>query len=205
MIEPRHSEPARARIATEGFTPDLQSKIAVLLGATKGDNAAYHSWVQSMARWNVMQQYAFTQYSREIDAISELIRVTRWSSNPAILIRGHQIVAPLTLGWSRILMVPLGSPLNPEVAYRGLALGHAQWARMRLTPVIPECIDLLDPFVVALRRVEQEGARMLQTQMRLLKTIDSGLTMAEREACLMLYQDIVGGVFSDFLDWLAAP
>ena len=95
MIEPVLYDQARERIESDGFTPDVQTKIALLLSATKTGNAAYHSWVQWMARLDVMQQYAFTQYSRELEAVSVLLRTARWSTNPALLIRANQIIAPL--------------------------------------------------------------------------------------------------------------
>ena len=44
---------------------------------------------------------------------------------------------------------------------------------------------------------------MLQLQIRLLKSMDSALPVEERESCLAAYQDIVDGVFSEFLGWLA--
>jgi hypothetical protein len=203
MIEPVLYDQARERIESDGFTPDVQTKIALLLSATKTGNAAYHSWVQWMARLDVMQQYAFTQYSRELEAVSVLLRTARWSTNPALLIRANQIIAPLATAWSQILLLPLGPAFNPDAVNRGLALGHAQLARIRLAPIIPDSADPLDPFVVALRRIEQENARMLQLQIRLLKSMDSALPVEERESCLAAYQDIVDGVFSEFLGWLA--
>lgn len=204
MIEPILYDQARERIESDGLTPDLQTKMALLLSGTKSGNAAYHSWVQWMPRLDIAQQYAFTQYSRELEAISLLLRTTKWSTNPTLLFRSHQIIAPLAMAWSQILLLPLGPALNPDVAFRGLALGHAQLARIRLAPVIPDSADPLDPFIVALRRIEQENARMLQLQIRLLKAMTTDLPLDERESEVVGYQDIVDGVFSEFLTWLAA-
>jgi hypothetical protein len=93
---------------------------------------------------------------------------------------------------------------DPQSVYRGISLGHAQLARIRLNAVIPDDADPLDPFVVALRRIEQENGRMLQTQIRLLKNIGTEIPIEEREALVEQDQELVDGVFSQFLTWLAA-
>ncbi|KAA6186673.1 hypothetical protein F2Q65_04700 [Thiohalocapsa marina] len=204
MIEPILYDQARERIESDGLTADVQTKIALLLSGTKTGNAAYHSWVQWMARLDAAQQSAFTQYSRELEAISLLLRTTSWSINPALPLRGNQIISPLAMAWGQILLPPPGPALNPDAAFRGLALGHAQLARIRFAPVIPDAVDPLDPFVVALRRIEQENARMLQLQIRLLKSMPTETPLEERESRIAAYQDMVDGVFSQFLSWLAA-
>jgi len=103
------------------------------------------------------------------------------------------------------VMQPPGPLFNPRAAYAGLSLGHAQFARIRLAPIVPEHADPLDPFVMVLARIEQENARMLQTQIRLLQAVGGGLPLAEREARIEADQALVDGVMADFLGWLAAP
>jgi hypothetical protein len=203
MIDSALYDQARDRVAEEGFTADVQTKITVFINATKGGNVAYHSGVQWMAGLNVAQQHALSQYSRELEAISLLTRTARWSTDPALFMRAQQIVAPLVTAWSQIMLAPLGPLLNRDAAYRGMALGHAQLARIRLTPIIPETADALEPFVVALRRIEQENARMLQLQIRLLKSMDSELPVETREAQLETYQRLVDEVFRELLVWIA--
>ena len=46
---------------------------------------------------------------------------------------------------------------------------------------------------------------MLQTQIRLLKNIGTEIPIEEREALVEQDQELVNGVFSQFLTWLAAP
>jgi len=58
---------------------------------------------------------------------------------------------------------------------------------------------------VALQRIEQENGRMLQTQIRLLKSIGTDIAPAEREALVEQDQELVDGVFNEFLAWLAEP
>lgn len=203
MIDPALYDQARDRIAANGFTPEIQTKISLLLCAAKNGNALFHSGVQWVPNFGVVQQFILSQYSREIEAVTLLGRTTHWSQNPMLATEGARIIAPLTLAWGQV-MAPPGPMFNPQAAYRGITLGHAQLARIRLLPVIPEKIDPLDPYVVALQRIEQENGRMLQTQIRLLKNIGTELPLEEREALIEQDQLLVDGVFSEFLAWLAA-
>lgn len=204
MIDPKHYDQARDRIALAGFTPEIQTKIALLLTTTKNGNLIFHSGVQWMRNLNVVQQFILSQYSRELEAVTLLSRTTQWSRDPGLAMEGSRILAPLVMAWGQIMMPP-GPMLNPQAAYRGISLGHAQLARIRLAPVIPENADPLDPFVVALQRIEQENGRMLQTQIRLLKSMGADVPIDEREAQVEADQKLVDGVFNDFLQWLAAP
>lgn len=204
MIDPIRYDQARDRIAQAGFTPEIQTKIALLLTTAKNGNLIFHSGVQWMRNLNVVQQFILSQYSRELEAVTLLSRTTQWSRDPGLIMEGSRIVAPLVMAWGQIMMPP-GPMLNPQATYRGISLGHAQLARIRLAPVIPENAEPLDPFVVALQRIEQENGRMLQTQIRLLKSMGSEVPVKEREALVEADQKLVDGVFNDFLQWLAAP
>lgn len=59
-----------------------------------------------------------------------------------------------------------GSPRGSRVICGGLTLGHALLAKVRLTPLLPHETDELDAFVIAIRRIEQEGVRMIQAHIR---------------------------------------
>ncbi len=204
MIDPARFDQARDRIAAAGFTPEIQSKIALVLSAAKSGNLMFHANLQWMPNLGVVQQFIISQSSRELEAVTLLARTTQWSKDPALALDANRIVGPLVAAWSQILMPP-GPMFNPPAVYRGISLGHAQLARMRLLPVIPENADPLDPFVVALSRIEQENGRMLQTQIRLLKNIGTEIPLEEREVLVEKDQELVDGVFSEFLAWLAAP
>ena len=204
MIDPALYDQARDRIAASGFTPEIQTKITLFLCTAKNGNLMFHSSVQWMQNLNVVQQFILSQYSRELEAVTLLSRTTQWAANPALAVEASRIAAPLMLAWGQI-MLPPGPLLNPQAAYRGISLGHAQLARLRLLPVSPENADPLNPFVVALQRIEQENGRMLQTQIRLLKNIATEIPVEEREALVEQDQELVDGVFNDFLTWLAAP
>lgn len=204
MIDPALFDQARDRIAANGFTPEIQTKITLFLCTAKNGNLMFHSSVQWMQNLNVVQQFILSQYSRELEAVTLLSRTAQWATDPTLAVEASRIAAPLMLAWGQI-MLPPGPMLNPQAAYRGISLGHAQLARIRLLPVIPEHADPLDPFVVALNRIETENGRMLQTQIRLLKNIGTEIPIEEREALVEQDQELVDGVFSQFLTWLAAP
>ena len=204
MIDPALFDQARDRIAADGFTPEIQTKITLFLCTAKNGNLMFHSSVQWMQNLNVVQQFILSQYSRELEAVTLLSRTAQWATDPTLAVEASRIAAPLMLAWGQI-MLPPGPMLNPQAAYRGISLGHAQLARISLLPVIPENADPLDPFVVALQRIETENGRMLQTQIRLLKNIGTEIPIEEREALVEQDQELVDGVFSQFLIWLAAP
>ena len=203
MIDPSLYDRARDHVAAAGFTSDLQTRIALLLCTAKSGNLAFHSTMQWLPNLGVVEQFVISQAARELEAVMLLTRTTQWSANPALALEANRIAAPLTSAWSRILLP--GPLLDPTAVYRGLSLGHAQLARIRLLPVLPdEATAPPQPFVVALRRIEQENGRMLQTQIRLLKNIGEDIPLDERERLIEDDQQLVDGVFGDFLAWLAA-
>lgn len=204
MIDPTLYDRAREHITAVGFTPEIQTKITLFLCAVKNASLMFHAGVQWTPQLNLVQQFILSQYSRELEAVTLLSKTTRWSANPMLSVEAARIVAPLGLAWAKV-MAPPGPMLNPRSAYRGISLGHAQLARIRLLAVLPEDAEALDPFVVALQRIEQENGRMLQTQIRLLKAIATDLPIEEREAMVGEDQELVDAVFSQFLQWLAAP
>jgi hypothetical protein len=203
MIDPLSFDQARDRIAATGFSPEIQSKIALVLSAAKNGNLMFQASLQWMPDLGLVQQFLISQSARELEAVTLLARTTKWATNPTLALEANRIVAPLASAWVQIMMPP-GPMFNPQAVYRGISLGHAQLARIRLLPVIPENVDPLDPFVVALGRIEQENGRMLQTQIRLLKNIGANIPLEEREALVEQDQQLVDGVFSAFLAWLAA-
>jgi hypothetical protein len=194
---------ARARIAASGFDADTQTRIALLLGTTTNLNAALLAPGEWMPARTSVFPFMHGQYFRECEFSFLLARVTHWSANPSIYLRSAVLTEPLWREWLRIQMPP-GPLWDGQARYRALAFGHALLARVRLAPVIPADCDSLSPFVVALRRIEQENGRMIQTQIRLLKETPLDLPTSEREAMLEEAQAVVDDVFARFLEWLAA-
>lgn len=202
MIAMELYDQARDRLAAQGFTPELQTKIALVLTAAKNGNLAFNAGMQWLPSLGLAQQFLISQASRELEAITLLARTTQWSGNPGLAIEACRITAPLVRAWAQVMRPP--SPLwSSTAAYAGMSLGHAQFARIRLAPIVPDNADPFHPFVMALARIEQENGRMLQTQIRLLKAVGGEVPLTEREALIEADQAIVDGVMVECLRWLA--
>ncbi len=202
MLTPQHYDKARATIAVRGFDADVQTKISLFVGAAKAVNAAILGAVELQPKVTIAYPFVHGQYFREVEFAALLARVTRWSANWAIYAQGSRLTASLWTQWWQV-QVPLGPALDPRAAYSALALGHALLARVRVAPLIPDNTNELQPFVAALRRIEQEAGRMIQAQIRLLKDGASPLPLAEREQIIEAKQGAVDDAFVGFLQWLA--
>ena len=202
MIGAELYDRARTHLAASGFDSDTQTRIALFLGTVKSLNAALLAAAELLPANSAAYPFMHGQYFRESEFATLLFRVTRWSQNPMLYWQATALVTPLWNEWWRV-QGPIGTVLDQRAAYRGLAFGHALFARVRLAPVVPAEIDELDPFVVALRRIEQENGRMIQAQIRLLKEMPVDIALPEREQFVEQEQEIVDAVFARFLEWLA--
>lgn len=190
-------------IAQKGFTPDMQTKISLLLTAAKNANALFLGAVEFRPFLGLEQQFLHTQYFQEMESLLLLTKVTRWSSDPRIYTDALKYTGPIWAEW-RGISGPFGiGHLNPLGFYQGLALGHAMLSQFRLTPIIPVDADQADPYVLALRSIEQDNARMIQTQIALLRSASPEMTPDERETLIEEKQESVRQTFLSFLTWLA--
>lgn len=201
MIDAALYDRARDVIGRTGFDSDTQTRIALFVGTVKSLNAALLAQVELLPATGAAYPFMHGQLFRETEFASLLLRVTRWSTNPLIYWQASTLSAPLWNEWWRI-QGPVGTLFDMQGTYRGLAFGHALFARLRFAPVMPQTVDELDPFVVALRRIEQENGRMIQAQIRLLKDTPIDLSIAERERMVEEEQEIVDRAFAQFLRWL---
>lgn len=191
---------ARARIAQGGLSGRTQTKLALFLSATKNINATFLGASICQPSATLAQHFLYLQYCEELQATGLLARVTRWVPEPTLYADAASLVTPI---FCRLA----GSPLLPAYdgghgVLTGLALGHALLSVVRVTPILPSGIDELEPFVVALRYIERNNARLLQTQIRLLKLVALELSLAEREAIIEDNANLVADVFGDFLFWM---
>jgi hypothetical protein len=203
ILTPQLYDAARAAIAARGFDADVQTRIALFLGTAKSVNAAILGTLLLQPRVTAAYPFLHGQHFRELEFATLLARVTRWSPNALLYAEGARHTGALQALWWQ-LQTPPGPALNPRAAYAALALGHALLARVRMAPVIPEGSDEMNPFVAALRRIEQDGGRMIQAQIVLLKEGPSPLPRAEREDIIAARQQAVDQAYAGFLAWLAA-
>jgi hypothetical protein len=192
---------ARTALGAHGFDPDTETRIALFLGGAKCVNATMLAAAEIQPEITVAYPFIHGQYFRELELASLLARVTHWSTNPMVYAEGAMLVAPLWSEWWRI-QAPVGQAFDARAAYAALALGHALLARVRLAPAI-DGVDEMDPFVVAMRRIEQENGRMIQAQIRLLKDGASPLANVERERMIEAEQVVVDEAFGRFLESIA--
>jgi hypothetical protein len=108
-----------------------------------------------------------TQFYRESEIVSLLLRATSWQPDPALI--------SLAIGWE-LAWYP--QPIE-DVPDRRLAwaidlsaLSHAVHAAIRPAALLPVEAGPQDAFVMALRRIELESSRMLQAQIVFLKGQD---------------------------------
>jgi len=192
---------ARSAIEQTGFTPVVQTKISLFWGAAKNVNAAFLWTVQLYPLAPLAQQWIHSQYFHEVEASLLLGRVTRWATQPKLYVEAMGMAAPLWEGLRAVQPFPMLA-FTPRAYYRGLALGHALFSQVRLTPAIPANASETDPYVAALRRIEQDDARMLQTQIALLRVSCPELPPEEKETVVEEEQKRVQGAFLHFLQWL---
>jgi hypothetical protein len=105
-----------------------------------------------------------SQYFREMEIVSLLTRATTWIPDPLLMYKIWEWEA----AW-------LPKPMEGAADhYHGMlvdlaALGHAIHAGIRPAALLPENVAPLDPFVLAMRKIEFESGRLLQAQILFLK------------------------------------
>lgn len=201
-MAPDQFDRARELIQKQGFSSQIETKIALFLCAAKNVNAMYLGACELQPSFEtVAHQFLHAQLFSEMELSSLLARSTQWSKNPWVYARGTQIALPLWRQWwhNQSFLRRRG---DKKPLFDGVAFGHALLAGIRITPVIPAKANELDPFVAALRRVDHENARMIQTQIRLLKGADFDLSVDDRERIILENQAVVNGAFGEFMSWL---
>ncbi|MGV6872253.1 hypothetical protein ACUSIJ_06105 [Pseudochelatococcus sp. B33] len=186
----------RAHIAAEGFTPATQTRIALYLGAVKAAGLPFLVGATALPAETLQWQAMNEQFFRESEALALLARVTNWEFDPWIYAQIAAVVTPLQAETLRASMA--GDPTGLD----SLALGHARLATVRLAPIVPQEL-MLEPFAMALLRIEQENGRLLQTQIRLLKDGLERIPRERREEAVAVATRLTREVHRHFLDTLA--
>ena len=195
-------DPVRKLIEETGFTPELQSKISLFLSTAKNANALFLGTVEFRPFIGIEQQLLHTQYFQELESVMLLSKVTHWANDPRIFTEAVNIAAPIISEWRSIAGFFGMGYLEPEGYYRGLALGHALLSQLRLSPIIPLNANPADPYIAALRRIEQDDARIIQTQITLLRSGAPDLSPDTCESLIEAEQDTIRACFLKFLQWL---
>lgn len=182
-----------------------QTRIALYLQAIKGLNAS----VLAKLEWQPVDwlpyRFLHGQYYREMELSTLLGRATQWSSQPMIYMEAATLSMDL---WSRTEAAQYlpGFFEVDKRFYSYLALSHAFMSVIRFLPLLPPSMDLdSDPFLSALKAIEDENGRQIQTQIRMLKDLDAGLSRQERERIVEEQRERVEGSFAELLGLLGQP
>lgn len=195
---------ARDTLRQTGMTPVAQSKISLMIMTAKNVNALFLSAVEFMPFVGPEQQLLHAQYFQEVESILLLGKVTRWAPFPRLYMEAMPIMAPIWNEWRSRYGMPGISAIDPKGFYQGLALGHALLSKIRIVPVIPPEMEANDPYAMALRRIEQDNGRMIQSQITLLRSTAPAMAEDERDGLIEEKQELVNAVFDRFLEWLAS-
>jgi hypothetical protein len=126
-----------------------------------------------MARWpDSLRSPAWhtelnSQLYRESEIVSLLLRATLWAPDPELLF----LLPSWEVAW---LPRPTEGVTDRAQAFiiDMAALGHALHAVIRPAALLPESAPMLDPFALALRKIELESGRLMQAQSTFLKSAD---------------------------------
>ena len=161
--------------------PRQQTRVAAFLISAHGALARQLAFTlpqQMSAGW---QTELNAQFYRESEIVSLLLRATSWTVDLELPM--------LTASWEMAWLPRPVSGLSDRALASTIdiaALGHAVQGAMRPAALLPDKALAVDPFVMALRRVEFESGRMIQAQILFLKGQD-----------LLPYRDAVNTAVED--------
>lgn len=189
---------ARAYFAKHVLGADEQTRICLFLQGAKGINATILAKVEFQPLQWLPYKFLHNQYFREMELSTLLAKSTTWSVNPFVYLDATNLNLALwqTTGAGRFVR---GVMKLDRLFYEYLAMSHALMAEIRFLPLLPPELPLDTPFLMALKDVEEENGRQIQTQIRLLKDLDCGMERAEREQVVEEQHAIVAGLFDRLL------
>jgi hypothetical protein len=144
-----------------------QTRVAAFLMSCHGAIARQLAIVLASQMNTIWHIELNTQFYREAETVSLLLRATSWVPDPELLF--------LLPAWEAAWVAR--SP--PAIADRiqGLiidiaSLGHAVHSMIRPAALLPQGVPPQDPFALALRKIEFESSRAIQAQIVFLKSTD---------------------------------
>ena len=152
--------------ATGRVPPQQQTRVAAFLLSCHGAmvrQLAIAAW-QTKAAWHTELN---SQFYRESEIVSLLLRATSWAPDPELLF----LLPSWEAAW---LPRPTEGVVDRAQAFiiDMAALGHALHAVIRPAALLPESGPSLDPFALALRKIEFESGRLMQAQIMFLRSTD---------------------------------
>lgn len=175
-----------------------QTRIALFLQGVKSLNTAILAKVELQSLEWLPYKHLHAQYFKEMELSTLIGKATTWSSNPMVYMQATNLNFAL---WQETEASGfVGGFFKPDGQfYQYLALSHAFMSVIRFLPLLPTSLPLDTPFLSALKEIEEENGRQIQTQIRLLKETPVDLSLEEKEAMVTGQHEIVEGLFCRLL------
>jgi hypothetical protein len=200
-INPEIMAKAIKHFADHDLGRDEQTLIALFLQSLKTSNATVASTIIGAKMEWLPFRYIHEQYYKEMELISLLAKSTDWGMNSQVYGRAGALNLKL-IQKTKVAQYMVGQFRDQTDFYDYLALSHAMMSQIRFIPLLPATKALDTPFLNALNEIEVSNGRLIQTQIRLLKDLDIGLTMEQREEIVDRNAAVLNELFSDLLTML---
>jgi hypothetical protein len=184
--------------ASREIGPDIQTRISLFLQGLKSINATILSRVEFQAMEWLPYKFLHNQCFKEVELTTLLGKSTAWSSDPMVYLAATNMNLMLwqETGAARFMQ---GMLQVDRTFYEYLALSHALMSDVRFLPLLPIHVKLDTPFLSALKEIEEENGRQIQTQIRLLKDMEIDLSREEKEQIIDSQRLIVEQIFQRLL------
>lgn len=176
------------------FSPEAQTRICLFLQGVKSINATILARVEFQPMEWVPYKFMHGQCFKEVELATLLGKSTKWSDNPMVFLAATQFNLSLwqETGAARFMGGFIKVDRN---FYEYLALSHAFLSVIRFLPLLSVQTSLDTPFMSALKEIEEENGRQIQTQIRLLKDMAIDLPQEEKEQIIEAQRQIVERLF----------
>lgn len=184
--------------------PDAQTRISLFLQAVKGLNATILARVELQPMEWVPYKFLHSQCFKEAELATLLGKSTHWSSDPTVYLAATQLNLAV---WQETGAARFMNDMFKvdRGFYEYLALSHAFLSVIRILPLLSVQVNLNTPFLAALKEIEDENGRQIQTQIRLLKDMEIDLTLEDKEQIIESQRQIVENLFFRLLAEILEP
>jgi hypothetical protein len=183
--------------------PEIQTRISSFLISIKQVNALILFQIKFQQRAWAPFALFHNQFSREVELIGLLQRVTDWSMNPSVYfnagISNLRHLGGLQFG----RFMPVNFLMDPLCLYRYLALTHGLYAHLRFIPLLPIDLPLEHQYLAFLRTLETIHGQQMQAQITMIRQLPVSLSEKERESVVGEESQRVREVFRTFMEEIA--
>jgi hypothetical protein len=184
--------------ASHEIGSDTQTRISLFLQGIKSLNAGILARIEFQAMEWLPYKFLHNQCFKEVELTTLLGKSTTWSNDPMVYLAATNLNLAIWQETSAARFMQ-GALQVDRTFYEYLALSHAFMSDIRILPLLPIHTKLDTPFLSALKEIEEENGRQIQTQIRLLKDMEIDLTREEKEQIIDTQRQIVENVFQRLL------